>query len=192
MKPLFLLMTLIISQGQAAFADSFSIIKDGKNYLCTSTNDTPEASGECIAEAYAGPFFKDEAITLCTGAHSTFPAKCAVKAYAELCTKEESIRLCTGAESMGPVECFNKAYAGAFNKDESLTLCKGNGTVVNADCALKAYAGPYSKKEALRICKNEAQLLMRSLNLMQHSAEIQQKVKLMKLQPSTSAEAPIQ
>lgn len=182
MKPLFILMALIISQSQDVLADSFSIVKDGKNYLCTSAEPrNPGAGAECASEAYAGPFSKDESMLLCAGASSTAPAKCAAQAYSGPCSKQEAISLCTRAQTTGPVDCFTKAYAGPFSKDESLSLCRDNGSLANADCALKAYAGPYSKAEALRLCKNEPQLMMRSLNLMQQSPEIQQKVMLMKM-----------
>lgn len=182
MKPLFILISLVISQSQTVFADSFSLIKDGKNYLCTSTGPRdPGAGAECASEAYAGPFSKDEAIRLCAGASSTTPAKCAVKAYAGPYSKEEAIRLCIRAQTLGPIDCASKAYAGPFSKDESLSLCSGNSTLANAECAIKAYSGPYSKEEALRLCKNEPQLMLRSLILMQQSAEIQQKVMLIKM-----------
>jgi hypothetical protein len=182
MKPLFVLISLVILQSQTVFADSFSLVKDGKNYLCTSTDArNPGAGAECASEAYAGPFSKDESIRLCAGANSTAPAKCAVKAYSGPFSKEEAISLCIRAQTIGPIDCANRAYAGPFSKVESLNLCSGNGTLANAECAIKAYSGAYSKEEALRLCKNEPQLMLRSLNLILQSAEIQQKVRLMKM-----------
>ena len=99
MKIIFSLVFLMA--GVQAHADSFTIIKDGKNYVCTST-ETPEPppnTGGAIAcgnKAYAGPF-----------------------------SKEESIRLCSGALDVGPADCGIKAYAGPFNKEEIAYLIGG-------------------------------------------------------------------
>jgi hypothetical protein len=180
MKPMIILA--MIFSTSAAFADSFRMIKDGQEYLCSSTSSSnPGGSIDCVNKAYQGIFSREEAMRLCQGAVSTAPVDCALKAYQGIFSKEESIGLCARARSNGPVECALKAYQGIFSKAESLDLCSGDSTVANVECAQKAYAGPYSKEEAIRMCKANPQLMLRSLNLMQQSPVIQQKVLQMKI-----------
>jgi hypothetical protein len=163
------------------WADSFTVIKEGKEYLCEEKNPVLDPGGalKCIEKAYSGPFSKSESERICAGARDERPAICAIAAYAGPFSKEESIRLCVRAKSNGPIDCASKAYAGPFSKEESLTLCTG-GTLANADCAIKAYAGPYTKEEAIRLCKAEPYLLLKSLNLLEQSSEIQEKMRLLK------------
>lgn len=179
MKPLLILVMMLAAS--VAFADSFRIIRDGQEYLCSATAPTtPGGAADCVDKAYSGPFSKEESLRLCQGARSTAPADCALKAYSGPFSKEESIAMCTGARSTGPIDCYNKAYAGPFTKAESMDLCSGDVTEANAECALKAYAGPYSKAEAIRLCKANPSLLLRSLKLMEQSKEVQQKVMQLK------------
>ena len=111
-----LVLTLIVLvAGLSVYADSFEIIKDGKNYVCTPKDmpQPPPNDGGAIAcsnKAYAGPF-----------------------------NKEESIRLCSRALDEGPADCGIKAYAGPFMKDEGIQLCIGTRKVLGpADCGIKA------------------------------------------------------
>jgi hypothetical protein len=163
-----------------AQADSFTVIRDGKNYLCEEQGPIdPGGNLACVNKAYSGPFSKDESVRLCSGAHDESPALCGIKAYGGPFSKDESIQLCIGARSNGPVDCAIKAYGGPFSKPESLELCQG-GTLANAECAIKAYAGPYSKPEAIRMCKSNPALVLKSLNLIEQSSEIQEKIRAMK------------
>lgn len=169
-----LLLTLaVILSVQVSQADSFTIIRDGKEYLCEQRGPISPIDGvECANKAYAGPFSRDESQTLCAGARSTAPADCGIKAYAGRWSKAEAIRLCTKSRSAtGPADCADKAYAGPFSAEQSLQLCEGNGSVLNADCAIKAYAGPYSKEEAVRMCKEQPLLVMRSLQLLEQAVQ---------------------
>lgn len=180
MKP-FIILAMIFSTS-AAFADSFRLVKDGQEYLCSSTSPSnPGGSIDCVNKAYSGIFSREEAMRLCQGAVSTAPVDCALKAYQGIFSREEAIGLCTRARSNGPVECAQKAYQGIFSRAESLDLCSGDSSVANVECAQKAYAGPYSREEAIRMCKANPQLMLRSLNLMQQSPMIQQKVLQMKM-----------
>ena len=164
-----------------ASADSFTIIRDGRNYLCQEqSSSTPGGAVDCANKAYQGPFSRDESMQLCAGAINTAPADCALKAYQGPFSKTEALQLCTRARSIGPADCATKAYQGPFSKDESLNLCQGDSTVANADCALKAYQGPYSKDEAIRMCKNNPALVMRSLDLIAKSMELKPKVEAIK------------
>lgn len=182
MKPLFTFMLLFIATASSAHADSFTIIRDGKEYMCSPTQPRdPNDAVDCVDEAYRGPFSKEESMRICSGATSKAPALCAIGAYRGPYSKEEAISLCQRATSAsGPVECATAAYRGPFSKEESLQLCTRGGTAANAECAIKAYRGPYSKEEAIRLCKAEPMLLMRSLNLMESSPEIQSKIRLFK------------
>jgi len=154
MKPLY--VVLLILSASPAFADSFKIIRDGQEYTCTPSgpsNPNPGGVIDCVDKAYKGPF-----------------------------TRDEAMRLCAGAIGVGPADCAIEAYRGPFTKDESIDLCKKSGTLANAECATKAYRGPYTKAEAIKLCKSEPQLMMRSLNLMQQSREVQEKVIQLKLE----------
>lgn len=166
----------------SAYADSFVTIRDGREYLCTATEPrNPEDALDCVAEAYRGPFSKEESMEICRGATSKAPAICAISAYRGPFSKEESIELCQRATlANGPSDCATTAYRGPFSKEESMQLCKRGGTAANAECAIKAYRGPYSKEESIRLCRAEADLLIRSLNLMESSADVQTKIRLFK------------
>ena len=165
MKLFFSLIFLIVLIGANVKADSFSIIKDGKNYLCTQT-DIPNNGGEidCGNKAYAGPFSKNEAVRLCTGAQNTDPADCAIKAYSGAYGREESISLCRRTvKGTGPAECGFMLYSGPFNTTEGVNLCSRTGTIEVANCALSAVNGPYSNEEAIRLCRNNPGLVLRLL-----------------------------
>jgi hypothetical protein len=151
---------------QAAFADdSFTIIRDGNEYLCQNNGPrNPVDSVNCANKAYSGPFTHDESIELCSGANSSAPAECGIAAYSGPFTKSEAVALCKFARTISPADCAKKAYSGPFTKSESVEICKGNGTLANADCALKAYAGPYSKDEAVKLCANNPHLALKMLN----------------------------
>lgn len=158
------LSIIILCAGSIGQADSFDIIKDGKNYRCEEIDfGNPGDAIACADKAYSGPFSKAESLELCQGATSISPAECAIAAYAGPFNKNQAIKLCKNARSIGPYECAKKAYAGPFNIDESLTLCEKSGTIANADCAIRAYAGPYSKEEALNMCRANPVLLNRML-----------------------------
>jgi hypothetical protein len=179
MKLFFLSLSFLLNQ--AASADSFTIIRDGQEYLCEQTTPTnPGGAAECANKAYNGPFSREESARLCAGARNTAPADCALKSYAGPFSKEESLQLCTRARTIGPADCATKAYAGPFSKAESLDLCSGNTTEANATCAIKAYQGPYSKEEAIRMCKNQPLLVLRSLQLIEQSAELKPVVESIK------------
>ncbi|WP_413943617.1 hypothetical protein [Bdellovibrio sp. HCB-162] len=182
MKPLFTLMIFVVAMANTAHADSFTTIRDGKEYMCTSTEPrNPGNAVDCVDTAYRGPFSKEESMRICSGATSKAPAECATAAYRGPFSKEESISLCVRATSAtGPVDCATTAYRGPFSKEESLQLCSRGGTLANAECAIKAYRGPYSKEEALRLCKAEPALLIRSFKLMESSPEVQSKIQLFK------------
>ena len=180
-------MKLILTFGlflAASFAqaDSFTIIRDGKNYLCEEQNIDPGGALKCIDKAYSGPFSRDEANRICAGARDEGPALCAIKAYSGVFSREEAIELCVGARGLGPIECASKAYSGPFSRAESLSLCRG-GTIANAECAIKAYSGAYSREEALRLCKSNPSLVLRSLNLLEQSSDIQEKIRSMNKEP---------
>ena len=133
--------------------DSFEIIKNGQSYLCIAQNSDPNGSLDCVNKAFAGPFSKEESLSLCAGARNTAPADCALKAFAGVFSKEESLRLCTGAMiGTGPADCAAAAFAGPFSRDESLQLCSGNTTLATAQCAIRAFAGPYNKQQAIQLC----------------------------------------
>lgn len=180
MKLLIILSSLILCN--LASADSFTVIRDGKEYLCEQRGPIdPITSVECANKAYAGPFSSDEATRLCARARSLAPAECGIAAYAGPFSKDEAVELCIGARTNnGPIDCAKKAYAGPFSKTESVSLCSGNGSIANADCAIKANAGPYTKEEAIRICKDSPSLVLRSLNLILQSQELKQKVETIK------------
>ena len=141
-----------------ALAQQVETTIDGETYLChPAQTSRPTSAGnaiDCINMAYAGPFSREQSVTLCQGARNTGPALCAIKAYAGPFSMEESLRICQGARSAGPVDCFMTAYAGPFSREESLNLCKNNphASAQTAQCAIQAYAGPYSREEALRLC----------------------------------------
>lgn len=176
-----LILTMAIFSANLSFADSFTVIRDGKEYLCEQRGPVDPGSGvECANKAYSGPFSRDESQALCAGARSTAPADCGILAYSGPFSKVEAIQLCTHARSTGPVECAKKAYSGPFSKAESLDLCAGDTSALNADCAAKAYAGPYSKAEAIKMCKYQPLLVMRSLDLIAQSAELRDTVQRIK------------
>lgn len=175
-----LILTLsLLLTASLANADSFTIIRDGKNYLCEEQSIDPGGAVKCIDKAYSGPFSREEANRICAGARDESPALCAIKAYSGPFSREESINLCVGARGLGPVECAAKAYSGPFSREESLGLCRG-GTIANAECAIKAYSGAYSREEALRLCKSNSALVLRSLNLIEQSSELKEKLRAMK------------
>lgn len=176
----FLTMNTLFS---IANADSFTIIRDEKEYLCEQTGRIDHGGyDDCIQKAYRGVFTAEEAVQICTGARSTAPAECASNAYLGIFTREESIALCIySRSSTGPVDCATKAYAGPFSREETIELCSGNTTGANAECALKAYAGPYSRSEAIRMCKGQyPQLVLRSLELIEKSRDLKPKVDAIK------------
>lgn len=163
MPRFFVLFATMIFSG-AVSADSFTVIRDGKEYLCQeSTPSQPGGSLECVNDAYAGPFSRQEAFDLCEGARSVAPSACAKRAYSGPFSKNDSIQLCRRATSTGPVECATRAYNGPFSQIESIQLCRQSGTAANADCAIRAYAGPYSKEEAIRLCRTNPNLVLRAL-----------------------------
>ncbi|MEK6706487.1 MAG: hypothetical protein AABZ06_11945 [Bdellovibrionota bacterium] len=153
--------TLMFSQ--LAFAnhgDPFDIVQDGYRYHCVAeSSENPVDRLDCVEKAYAGPFSRDEAQSLCSGAFSVAPAECALSAYSGIFSRSESITLCTHAVSVGPADCAKLAYSGPFSRDEALRLCARDGTTANAQCAIRAYAGPYSREEAISICKTNAHLI---------------------------------
>jgi len=180
MKPIIFIIGLF--SACCAFADSFTVIQDGKEYLCSETSPTsPGQARPCVDKAYAGIFSREESIRLCQGARSTAPAECAASAYAGIFSREESIQLCIGAQTnTGPSDCAKSAYAGIFSREESLRLCERNGTLQTAECAKSAYAGPYSREEAIQLCKSNSRLVLRSLKLLEQSPDVQQRLQFMK------------
>ncbi len=80
----------------------------------------------------------------------------------------------------GQIKCIDKAYSGPFLKAESERICAGAHDEGPALCAIKAYGGPFSKEEALRLCKSTPALVLRSLNLLEQSSDIQEKIRSMK------------
>ncbi len=180
MKLFTLFLTLLASY--SVQADSFTIIRDGKEYRCEQTGPiSPVDPIACANKAYSGPFSREESQQLCSGARDTSPADCGIKAYSGPYSRAEAVQLCTGSRTAsGPIDCANKAYTGVFSRAESITLCQGNGSVANADCALKAYPGPYSREESIRMCKAQPLLVMRSLDLIAKSQELKPKVEAIK------------
>jgi hypothetical protein len=160
MKPNFLLAIVVTLCATVAVADSFTVIRDGREYLCSPTGSSqpPNPGGgavDCVNKAYSGPFSRDE-----------------------------SMQLCSGALNVGPALCAIKAYAGPFNRAEAIELCARSGTEAHAECAIKAYAGPYSRAEAIQLCKAQPSLMLRSLKLMEKSPEVQSQIHLLKTQRS--------
>jgi hypothetical protein len=149
---MFILFSLILTS--TSYADDFTIIRDGIEYLCSPTQTHPGAPARCMSAAYAGPFSKDEAKQLCEGAVNDSPATCAKLTYAGPFNKSETIEICQRARNNGPGECAKDAFAGPFSKAESIRLCKTSGTLANSQCAKEAYAGPYSKEEAIEMCRS--------------------------------------
>ena len=181
MKLLLIIAGLLLTQ--LASADSFTIIRDGKEYLCEQRGPTnPIDSVECANKAYSGPFSRDEAQELCSGARSIAPADCGIKAYSGPFSRVEAVQLCKRARTIGPADCAVKAYSGPFSRVEAVELCSGNGSVANADCAIKAYAGPYSREEAVRMCKEQPHLVLRSLELLAQSQELKPRIESIKNQ----------
>ncbi len=182
MKPLILILLGIFATS-ASFADSFTVIQNGQEYLCTSTGNNPSDPNQaraCVDRAYSGVFSRDESFRICEGARNTAPADCAISAYAGVFTREESIQLCVGAIQPGPAECAKSAYAGVFTRDESLRLCTRTGAAETAECAKSAYAGPYSREEAIQLCRQNSRLLLRSLKLIEQSPDAQRRIQLLK------------
>ena len=102
-------------------ADSFTIIRDGQEYLCEQrTPGTPGDSVACANKAYQGPFSREESQQLCAGARSVAPADCGIKAYQGPFSKVEAVQLCTRARTIGPADCGIKAYQGPFLKKRLL------------------------------------------------------------------------
>ena len=166
---------------QSVFADSFTVIRDGKEYLCEQRGPVdPGTPLNCASKAYSGPFSREESQILCQGARNDAPADCGILAYQGPFAKAEAIQLCIKARTTGPAECGKKAYNGPFSKAEAISLCKGDGSTLNADCAIKAYQGPYSKEESIRMCKSEPMLVMRSLDLIEQSFDLKEKVQSFK------------
>ncbi len=180
MKPLLLMLGLLTTC--SVFADSFTTVKDGKNYICTeSAPPSPNGAADCVNEAYHGPFSQAESIRLCTGARNTDPAKCGITAYHGPFSTEQSIQLCQGTRTAsGPADCAIAAYHGPFSTEESIELCARNGDMQTYQCAKTAYAGPYSTAEAVQLCKSANPLILRSLKLIEQSPEVQQRLRLMK------------
>lgn len=155
MKPLFTLFFLVLAAANTASADSFTIIREGQEYLCQATTSipphNPNGALECIDDAYRGPF-----------------------------SREEAVRICQGANSKAPAECATEAYRGPFSKEESLRLCARVGTREMAECAIRAYQGPYTREESIRICRQEPGLTIRALKLMESSSEMKFKIQQFK------------
>lgn len=181
MQPLYAFLLIVFLSAPAANADSFTLIRDGKEYQCVATSPSnPGGNIDCVNSAYSWIFTKEEALQLCQGATTIAPASCAKKAYSYILSREESIQLCQRSTSEEePLNCFKAGYSWILNRNEALNLCSRNGTTANVDCVKKAYSGIYSKEEALRLCKAQPLMMMQTLQLMESSAEFQ-KMKFMK------------
>lgn len=179
-RNIFTLATFLIAtnlMSQSVLADSFTIDKDGKTYMCDQIGGptNPASAESCANKAYHGPFSKDQSMILCQGAKSDAPADCAINAYHGPFSIDQSLSLCKGARTVGPSDCAIKAYHGPFSIEQSLRLCTGPyATAANADCAINAYHGPYSMEESITLCKENPQLILRSLKIMQSSPELRQ------------------
>ena len=169
-----LLVSFLFSQTGLANnpGDPFDITQDGIQYHCVAGTINPGGVLDCVEKAYAGPFSRDEATQLCSGAMSIAPADCALKAYSGAYDKAQSISLCTQATSTGPVDCANLAYQGPFSREESLQLCSRRGTVENAQCAVRAYAGPYTKAQAITMCQANPNLVNLALSALHNEAKV--------------------
>lgn len=168
MKHFFSFISLVVLTS-LGHADSFTVIRDGMEYLCESTQpENPGAALECADTAYRKIFDKTQSARLCAGARTNTPVDCAEKAYS-LFNKEECIDLCIKARSTGPADCAEKAYRSVFDRTQAIELCKNNGSVAHAECAIKAYQGPYSKEEAIKACKTNPQSALKILNLAKQS-----------------------
>lgn len=154
------ILALVAVLATTAKADTFTIIKNGKQYLCAPEPSDPGASIDCANLAYQGPFTRDEAEQLCSGAISTSPAKCARTAYNGPITKEQAIRLCQRATTdTGPTDCAKKVFNGPFTLEQAIQLCSNDGNVDRADCAIKAYAGAYTQDQAIQLCRGNTSVL---------------------------------
>jgi hypothetical protein len=141
-----------------AASDSFTIIRDGKEYRCHASggggNPNPDAARKCAEAAFRGPFSDQQSIELCQGARDNGPAECGELAYTGPFSTNQSVTLCKGTRlGTGPAICALKAYRGPFSSNQAVELCTRYGTEATADCALEAYRGPYSSDEAVRLCK---------------------------------------
>ena len=152
--------------------DSFTIIRDNKQYACEYTGDqgSGTSGSDCATKAYSGPFSREESISLCRGANSEAPAECGILAYSGPFSRTEAVQICTGAYSTDPAECASKAYSGPFSKEESVRLCARSGSIDNADCAIKAYSGPYSKEESITLCSTNPRIAVKGLNLLMQNS----------------------
>lgn len=164
------LLSLLALFSVTAFAAEPIIIDiGGVRHSCTPIGNGNAV--QCYQKAYSGPFSKDEAMALCSGAFNEAPALCGIEAYRGRFSKSESILLCTGATTnTGPIDCANLAYNGPFSKAESLDLCSHNGTERTAVCAIDAYHGPFSKEDAIKMCKNP-RLAEDKMSVKQYSKE---------------------
>jgi len=86
----------------SSFADdSFTVIRDGKEYLCQQTGPLdPIDSAACAQRAYSGPFSSEQSIELCAGSRNTAPAECGIKAYKGPFSVTDAIILCKNAEEV--------------------------------------------------------------------------------------------
>lgn len=181
----------LFTWSHGALADSFTIIQDGKEYLCEAkTSPSPGGAAACATQAYNGPFSRDEATQLCSGAVNTAPATCGIKAYNGPFSRSEAVQLCRGArrDENNAADCGVKAYNGPFSRAEAVQLCSSGGDLERAECAITAYNGPYSREEAIRLCRGDARLLLRSLRLMESSSEMRSKIQMMKLRQKQSSQ----
>jgi hypothetical protein len=171
----------MLGLASAAVADSFTIIRDGKDYLCQETSpQDPGAIVDCADMAYKGPFNREQATQLCAGATSTAPAQCGIRAYQGPFNIEQSLTLCKRSRTTGPADCAASAYAGPFNQAQSIRLCARDGSLAHADCAKKAYAGPYTLDQAVDLCRSHPGLVSKSLDLLLSSPAMMNQIKLNK------------
>ena len=89
MKPFLILGLMIQLSAAQAMADSFTVIREGREYLCSTTGNGPRppsgpggGAADCANKAYNGPFSRSESMELCSGAYDEGPADCGIKAYA--------------------------------------------------------------------------------------------------------------
>jgi hypothetical protein len=63
---------IVVTTQSVAIADSFTVIREGKNYFCQeSTPADPALVVECANKAFGGPFTADQAKPSLLGRHLT-------------------------------------------------------------------------------------------------------------------------
>ncbi len=155
-----ILVTVLFIYCQISLAQSFTIIQNGKNYLCQEqglANPTPTVGSDCeLAAIKNSRLTNGEAAYLCAGVYTTGASDCVAEVYNinytsssryQILNKNQSIELCEGAQFPYPSDCLiGVASASAYNSpsspfsnDEIVSICKKTGNKLLGDCVGKKY-----------------------------------------------------